>query len=244
MACKIKLRIKSKHLFVPYSKHIFAYFVWHDYYTPSITTFGHETIWTVHKPLLCSTYTCIFKYSFCMQLVENRHYRFFKFVWMHILNSQKEDVSVVGCYTCVTHVVIPLWPSLPASVLPKSCSSCETGIHRFKHFGRNNKVNVVRNWRLIEQYSIKFMAEFINARISIKSPVNEKKNIDLSYMFSIFWAVCNALLSVISKIARYSCNKYNKYNINYIAVLNYVPKNRSLISIKFNIFLINHHDYF
>lgn len=87
-------------------------------------------------------------------------------------------------YTCVTHVVNPLGPSFPISVRPRlfSSSCCETGNHWSKHLGRNNRVNVVRNCRLIEQYKMKLIAELINARMSMRSPAT-KENIFLIVPF-------------------------------------------------------------
>lgn len=69
------------------------------------------------------------------------------------------------------------------SVRPKLfSSSCATGSHRSKNFGRNNSVNVERNCRLIEQYRIKFIAELISANMSVKSP---EINLENKYVISI-----------------------------------------------------------
>lgn len=54
---------------------------------------------------------------------------------------------------------------------PKFSSSCPSDSQRFRNFGWNNIMKVFRNCRLIEQYKMKLMPEFINARMSIKSPL-------------------------------------------------------------------------
>lgn len=84
-------------------------------------------------------------------------------------------------YTCVTCVACPLL-SLPQSVrLAIVVSSWCMGNHLSKHFGRNRSLNVVRNCRLIEQYSMKLIAELISARMSMKSPEKKEEKILLLF---------------------------------------------------------------
>lgn len=54
-------------------------------------------------------------------------------------------------------------------------SSCATGSHLSKNFGRKSSVNVVRNCLLMEQYKMKLMLELIRAKISIRSPGGKRQ---------------------------------------------------------------------
>lgn len=54
-------------------------------------------------------------------------------------------------------------------------SSCATGSHLSRNFGRKSSVNVVRNCLLMEQYKMKLMLELIRAKISIRSPGGKRQ---------------------------------------------------------------------